>query len=68
MNTRMDTSKPGRYKVNVFNTNSHRLTDHPSDGTYDKMTDAFNAAQFALAQQGVASVIVGDSNPGAFER
>lgn len=59
---------PGRYAVNVFNAGSYRQTEHPSDGTYDSMKDAFNAAQFALAQQGVATVIVKDSNPGAFER
>jgi hypothetical protein len=58
----MAPSKASRYQVQIFDT-TRRRSSHHSDGTYDHVEDALRAANTAIRERGVASVLVVDTDP-----
>lgn len=53
--------RPGRYHLQVFDRNRRRYSTHHCDGTYDSIFYLAQAAQTAITDEEVASVLMIDT-------
>lgn len=53
--------EPGRYHLQVFDRNARRYAGHHCDGTYHMINDLISAAQTAITDEEVSSVLMRDT-------
>lgn len=54
-------SDVGRYHLQVFDVNARRNSKHQCDGTFDSINDVVAAAQNAITDEQVSSVLIRDT-------
>jgi hypothetical protein len=61
INKRPMPGEPGRYHLQVFDRDARRYSTHYCDGSYDSIYDLMHAAQTAIEDRWVSSVLIRDT-------